>query len=405
MPFSHTINAYRGCSHACVYCLLGDTSVLMADGTVRPIRELVRGDEIVGTELRERHRRFVPSTVVDHFESLREAYRLTLADGTEVVASADHRFLTGRGWKHVAGTDQGRQRRPHLTLNDELVGPRHADRRVKEVEPLGVELPMYDITTTTGDFIANGVVSHNCFARPTHDYLGFGIGDDFDRKIVVKVNAVERVRAELASPRWGGHAIAMGTNTDPYQRAEGKYHLTQGIIGALSDAANPFSVLTKSTLILRDLDLLIEAAARTEVRTSFSIGTLDPDVWRLTEPGTPHPRRRVEAVARLNEAGIPCGVLMAPVLPGLSDHDDQLAEVAEACVDAGATHVSAMYLHLRPGVREHWFDWMGRALPDRVAEYEAHYAGRAYLGSRRQKELAARVDRMVAAARRHRRRH
>jgi DNA repair photolyase len=239
-----------------------------------------------------------------------------------------------------------------------------------------------------------------CFARPTHDYLGFGIGDDFDRKIVVKVNAVERVRAELASPRWGGHAIAMGTNTDPYQRAEGKYHLTQGIVGALGDAANPFSILTKSTLILRDLDLLVAAAARTQVRTSFSIGTLDPEVWRRTEPGTPHPRQRVEAVARLNDAGIPCGVLVAPVLPGLSDHDDQLAEVADACVAAGATHISAMYLHLRPGVREHWFEWMGRALPDRVAEYEARYAGRAYLAARHQKELAARMDRMVAAARR-----
>src|SRR5205807_8030654 len=138
--------------------------------------------------------------------------------------------------------------------------------------------------------------------------------------------AVERGRAGLGSPRWGGHAIAMGTNADPYQRAEGKYHLTRRIVGALANAANPFSILTKSTLILRDLDLLVAAAARTEVRTSFSIGTLDPDVWRLTEPGTPHPRQRVEAVARLNDAGIACGVLVAPVLPGLSDHDDQLAE-------------------------------------------------------------------------------
>ena len=110
-------------------------------------------------------------------------------------------------------------------------------------------------------------------------------------------------------------------------------------------------------------------------------------------------------MGRLNEAGIRCGVLVAPVLPGLSDHDDQLAEVAKACVDAGATSISAMYLHLRPGVREHWMQWMQRALPDRVAEYETRYAGRAYLGSRQQKELAARMDRMVAAARRQRQRH
>ena len=126
-----------------------------------------------------------------------------------------------------------------------------------------------------------------CFARPTHHYLGFDIGPDFERKIVVKVNAVERLRAELASPRWRGDAIAMGTNTDPYQRAEGKYHLTQGIVGVLADAANPFSILTKSTLILRDLDLLVAAASRTSVKASLSIGTLDDEVWRLTEPGTP----------------------------------------------------------------------------------------------------------------------
>src|SRR3954469_2921330 len=189
-----------------------------------------------------------------------------------------------------------------------------------------------------------------CFARPTHHYLGFDIGPDFERTIVVKVNAVEQLRAELASPRWRGEAIAMGTNTDPYQRAEGKYHLTQGIVGVLADAGNPFSILTKSTLILRDLELLVAASARASVRANLSIGTLDEEVWRLTEPGTPHPRRRVEAVARLTDAGIPCGVLVAPVLPGLSDTDDHLADVVDACVDAGAASITAMYLHLRPGV-------------------------------------------------------
>src|SRR5439155_1280621 len=177
-----------------------------------------------------------------------------------------------------------------------------------------------------------GVVSHNCFARPTHEYLGLNSGEDFERKIVVKINAVERLRAELRSPKWRGDHIAMGTNTDPYQRCEGKYRLTRGIIRELGQAANPFSILTKSTLILRDLDVLVEAARHTEVRTSFSIGTLDDDVWKATEPGTPHPRKRVEAVAKLNEAGVPCGVLVAPVLPGLSDRPDQLEAVVKACV-------------------------------------------------------------------------
>jgi DNA repair photolyase len=241
-----------------------------------------------------------------------------------------------------------------------------------------------------------------CFARPTHHYLGLGIGEDFERKIVVKVNAVERLRAELAAPRWRGEAIAMGTNTDPYQRAEGKYHLTQGIIGILAEAANPFSLLTKSTLVLRDLDLLVAAAARTSVRVNLSIGTLDDDVWRTTEPGTPHPRRRVEAVARLTDAGIPCGVLVAPVLPGLSDGDEQLADVVGACVDAGAVSVSAMYLHLRPGTRDHWFEWMATALPDHVADYERRYRGRAYVHKQDQRQLTTRVNGLVHAARQRR---
>ena len=154
-----------------------------------------------------------------------------------------------------------------------------------------------------------------CFARPTHDYLGLGIGTDFERKIVVKVNAVERLRAELRSPKWGGDTIAMGTNTDPYQHAEGKYHLTRGIVDTLSAARNPFSILTKSTQILRDAALLAAASERTEVAVSFSIGTLDRSVWSLTEPGTPPPDRRVEALRRLPTLGISCGVLVAPGAP------------------------------------------------------------------------------------------
>ena len=238
-----------------------------------------------------------------------------------------------------------------------------------------------------------------CFARPTHEYLGLGIGDDFDRKLVVKVNAVERVRAELAAPRWAGEAIAMGTNTDPYQRCEAKYHLTRGIVRVLGEAANPFSILTKSTLVLRDLDVLREAAARTSVRANLSIGTLDEAVWKATEPGTPHPRRRVEAVARLNAAGIPCGVLVAPVLPGISDGEDQLAEVVKACVGAGAVSVTALPLHLRPGVREHFLSWLAANRPELAADYERRYR-RAYLPGRDQEAVVGAVRRLVAAARR-----
>jgi DNA repair photolyase len=237
-----------------------------------------------------------------------------------------------------------------------------------------------------------------CFARPTHEYLGFNIGEDFERRIVVKVNAVERLRAELAARRWAGHHIAMGTNTDPYQRCEGKYHLTQGVIGVLAEARNPFSVLTKSTLILRDLDLLARAAQRTEVTVNLSIGTLDDDVWRCTEPGTPPPRRRVEAVRRLNEAGVACGVLVAPILPGLSDRPDQIEEVAAACVQAGAVSITPVALHLRPGVREHYLGWLRTARPDLAEEMARRYRS-AYLPAADQRALAEQVAEVVGAAR------
>jgi DNA repair photolyase len=213
-----------------------------------------------------------------------------------------------------------------------------------------------------------------CFARPTHRYLDLDPGDDFERRIVVKVNAVARLRAELRAPSWAGDTIAMGTNTDPYQPAEGRYRLTRGAIEALSQARNPFSILTKSTMVLRDLDLLVEAARRTTVRVNLSIGTLDERAWRTSEPGTPPPLQRVEAVRRLNEAGIDCGVLVAPVLPGISDAPDQLEAVVRACIGAGATSISTVMLHLRPGVRELFLPWLQRERPDLVETYAALYA-------------------------------
>ena len=236
-----------------------------------------------------------------------------------------------------------------------------------------------------------------CFARPTHEYLGLGIGEDFERKIVVKVNAVERVRAELRLPKWSGQLVAMGTNTDPYQRAEGKYHLTRGIVEALGEARNPFSILTKSTLVLRDLDLLVRAAQRTEVHCAFSIGSLDESVWKRMEPGTPHPRQRVEAVRKLNDAGIPTGVLVAPIIPGLSDRPEQLEEVTAACLDAGATSVTPIPLHLRPGVKEHFLGVLQGQDPVLAGELGGRYRG-SYLRRVEQEEIVARVR---AAKRRH----
>src|SRR5436309_4406616 len=197
-----------------------------------------------------------------------------------------------------------------------------------------------------------------CFARVTHTYMDMGAGKDWQSKIVVKINAPDVLRGQLAAKKWKGDHIAMGTATDPYQRAEGRYRLMRGIIQALTDYRNPFSILTKGTLILRDLDLLKEAAKVTDVSTAFSIGTLDEDAWRASEPGTPHPRARMDAVAALNDAGIACGVMVAPVLPGITDDKGKLREVVRAAIDAGATHVSPILLHLRPVVREEFMGWL-----------------------------------------------
>jgi DNA repair photolyase len=579
MPFRYTINSYRGCSHACVYCIQGDTPILMGDGTTKPMAQVRAGDRIYGTRRRGVYRRYVITEVLDHWSTVRRAYRTTLEDGTQLITSGDHRFLTDRGWKYVTGTGAGDGQRPHLTVNNRMLGtgrfaagPDHgpdyrrgylcgmirgdgsigtyaygpegrrvvhrfrlavvdheglsrteeylrltgistterifqkstattkqvnaigistssgvdairelirwepvaSDEWVKgflagifdaegchgrgilrisntdpqilvrvtsalrrfgfdyavevskhdnglanirirgglserlrffhtvdpaisrrrsidgeafkskttlkvvSVEPLDLDLPLYDMTTGTGDFVSDGVISHNCFARPTHDYLGLNIGEDFEKKIVVKINAVERLRAELRSSKWGGDHIAMGTNTDPYQHAEGKYHLTQGIIGLLSEARNPFSILTKSTLILRDTAALAAAATRTHVALNFSVGCLDRSVWRLTEPGTPPPDRRLAAVRRLTDAGLSCGVLVAPVLPGLSDSDDQVRAAFEAAAAAGAVSISGVALHLRGSVREHYLEWLKTVRPDLYASTKERFRSGAY---------------------------
>src|SRR3954465_12564737 len=212
-----------------------------------------------------------------------------------------------------------------------------------------------------------------CFARKTHTYLDLDAGHDFDSNIVVKVNAEELLRKELARPKWAGEHIAMGTNVDCYQRAEGRYELMRGILSALRDHANPFSILTKGALILRDLDLLQDAADRTDVSTNVSVGFVDRDVWRSVEAGTPSPQRRLEVCHALNDGGIPCGVLMAPILPYLTDSPAQLEPPVKATAAAGATHISPIVVPLRPGAREWFFEWLAANHPQLVPRYEEIY--------------------------------
>jgi DNA repair photolyase len=237
-----------------------------------------------------------------------------------------------------------------------------------------------------------------CFARVTHTYLDMNAGRDFETKIVVKVNAPELLRKQLSNTRWKGEHIAMGTATDPYQRAEGRYRLMPKIIEALTEYRNPFSILTKGTLILRDLDLLQHAAAVMDVSTALSIPTQDNDAWRRSEPGTPHPRKRIEAVAKLNDSGIPCGVMIAPILPGITDAPEQIAEAVRAAVDSGATFVTPILLHLRPVVREEYMRWLSGEYPGLVRRYEEMYALNAYGPPADRKALAHHVRGAVAAA-------
>jgi DNA repair photolyase len=609
VPFQWTINPYRGCSHACTYCLSGDTPILMADGRTRPLERLRPGDLIYGTVDRDGQRTYTVTEVLDHWSTVKPAYRVRLADGTELVSSGDHRFLTAHGWRYVAGAPG----RPQLRVGDRLAGvgglsgPPHpapgdgqaaavppgdgqaaavplgdgpaaatplgdgpaaavppeepgsgdpswgesADYRhgylcgaipgeravctegealtrirrylgtfgagttgfryeregrggtatmtlrtstpiddltgwpdapsdewrrgflagvfdseggldergtrvggrdtdaielalkhlgfefttepdgtvrlrgglpasvrfghlvdpacrarrgilgqpveapdsltVTSIEPLGLRLQLFDITTGTGDFVAAGVISHNCFARNTHTYLDLDAGHDFDSKVIVKVNAGRVLRRELAGRRWRGEMIAMGSNVDCYQRAEGRYQLMRDILGALRDFANPFSILTKGTLILRDLDLLREAASVTQVGLSMSIGFVDEALWRSVEPGTPSPRRRLDAVRTLTDAGFAVGVLMAPILPGITDDDASIEATVAAIADSGAVSATPLPLHLRRGAREWYLDWLRRTRPALVPRYRELFRTGAYSPAAYQQDVTARV--------------
>jgi DNA repair photolyase len=227
-----------------------------------------------------------------------------------------------------------------------------------------------------------------CFARPTHTYLGFDAGRDFEREIVVKINAPEVLRSELARASWKREHVALGTNTDPYQWVEGRYRLMEGIWEALRDAANPCSVLTKSPLLLRDLPLMLQIAARTSISASLSIPTLDERAWRATEPHTPHPRARLEAVAELNRAGIPTGVLIAPLMPGINDAPHQVEPLLDAAAEAGATSIGGIALHLRGEVRGVFMGWLADQRPDLLERYERLYARGAYAPREERARLA-----------------
>jgi DNA repair photolyase len=235
-----------------------------------------------------------------------------------------------------------------------------------------------------------------CFARRTHEWLEFDSGHDFDSQIVVKTNLVDVLRKELARPSWKREHVALGTNTDPYQRAEGRYQLMPGVIRALADSGTPFSILTKGTLARRDIPLLVEAARKVPVGFGVSLAVWDDELHAALEPGVPSPRARLELVKAITDAGLPCGVFLAPVLPGLTDSVEHLDTAIGSVAAAGATGITVIPLHLRPGAREWFMTWLRRAHPELVPRYERLYGRRAYVPAEYRQWLSRQVAPLLA---------
>ena len=216
---------------------------------------------------------------------------------------------------------------------------------------------------------------HYCYARLSHTYLGMNADDDFESKIIVKSNIAEVLRGELRKPSWTRERVAIGTATDAYQPCEGRYRLTRRCLEALLAADTPVSIVTKSTLILRDLDLLTRLADGPGATVYFTITTLDPEHSGLIEPGTPPPLKRLAVLRRLTDAGVPCGVFLAPILPGITDSVESLQAVAAAAKDHGAVSFGSAVLRLAPLVKEHYLGFVAASFPDLLPRYERAYAG------------------------------
>jgi DNA repair photolyase len=567
IPFTQSINPYQGCEHGCVYCVGGDTPILMADGRTRPIEDVRVGDAIYGTVRIGWYRRYVKARVLAHWSVVKPAFRITLEGGTCLVAGADHRFLTERGWKFVTGT-MGRSstQRPYLTTQNKLMGTgafsrpptkdrdyqlgylgglvrgdgllasyhyeragrAHGDQHqfrlalcdmealqrgqeylrhcgivtqefvfqkaigerqvmhairtqarsaveqirtlitwpgapspgwtagflagifdaegscsqgvlrisntdkdiiswidrclrilnfkfvlehvhrdglkpitivrltgglrehlrffhsvdpaitrkrdiagqavksdaplgVVSVEPIGKAMRLYDITTDTEDFIANGVVSHNCYARPTHAYRNLSPGIDFETRLFAKVNAAEKLREELSRPGYRCEVISLGANTDPYQPIEREWKITRGVLEVCAEFNQPVGIVTKNAMVERDIDILAPMAQKNQANVFLSVNNLDHDLARTLEPRCSAPARRLRAIRTLSDAGVPVGVLVAPVIPFLNDH--QVEAVLEAAWEHGARQAGYVLLRLPWEVKDLFKDWLERHYP------------------------------------------
>jgi DNA repair photolyase len=234
-----------------------------------------------------------------------------------------------------------------------------------------------------------------CFARPTHEYLDLDAGQDFDSQIVVKTNVAAVLRKELGRRSWKREHVALGTNTDPYQRAEGRYRLMPGIIRALAESATPFSILTKGTLLRRDLPLLTLAAKQVPVSIGVSLAIHDPDLQKSIEPGTPSPKARLELIRAITDAGLPCNVMVAPVIPFLTDSVRHLDGLLESIAEAGASGVTVFPMHLRGSTKGWFMNWLSTEHPALIRQYRQLYGRAAYVPPEYKSWLKGRVDPLV----------
>ncbi len=380
IPFEQSINPYRGCEHGCPYCAAGDTLILMADGRTRALADLRVGDEIYGTRREGLSRRYTKSRVLAHWNTIKPAFRTTLADGTTLVTSADHRFLTERGWKYVKGSPSGRQR-PHLTGNNKLRGvgvsalsqeldlegqvvKSDARLRVVSIEPMQT-MRLYDITTETEDFIANGVISHNCYARPSHAYMDLSPGLDFETKLFYKADAAQLLRAQLGKRGYICKPITVGANTDPYQPLEKRLKVTRSILEVLRDTHHPVTIITKGSLIVRDLDVLEEMARDGLVNVFVTVTTLENETKRLLEPRAAAPAARLKVIRQLADCGVHVGVMVAPVIPAITEHE--LEQILAAAALAGARHAGYVILRLPHELKILFREWLETHYPARAA--------------------------------------
>ncbi len=376
--FGQSINPYRGCEHGCIYCAAGDTRILMADGSTKPLAKIRTGDAIYGTRRVGWGRRYVKTRVLAHWRVVKPAYRVTLANGTTLTTGADHRFLSHRGWKFVTAARTGHAHRDQLALADKLMGPGEHQRdlggkvvrsaarlAVKSIEPLGKVMRLYDITTGTEDFIANGVVSHNCYARPSHAYIGLSAGIDFETKLFYKAGAARLLEAELSAPKYKCSTIMLGANTDPYQPLERTLKVTRSILEVLARCRHPVTVTTKGALVARDVDVLADLARDGLARVMFSIPTLDDDMKRILEPRAAAAAARLRAMRVLADAGVTVGVLVAPIIPMLTEHE--IESVLEASRGAGASLAGYTLVRLPYEVKDLFREWLAEHFPERAA--------------------------------------